>query len=873
MKAKKKEKILEEKLDICKKTFHELKNLITLLNKPLDELAFKVGQDAYLEIAQKSSKNIKNVILRALDELESNLTIKKRKVNLSRFFKSLTSMIKSLCDSQETNFQQLFRENGNEVEELEDIFIDSDPRVLEKIIFNFIYKIIQEKEENYEIKIILEKNNNEFKLLIVWGIEKAININEYVDSLKESELLKNIKDWSNSINIKSGFETRSNNKFVLWFEGLILDYEEDDYSIVHEIREIYEKSEEKKSGNKKARVLVIDDLEDIRELISDDLKGIGYNVTKKESGKDALRYLKKNDVEIIILDAMMPEMNGPQFLGEIKNDNKLKDIPVIVLSASMDKDVKLLCLDLGADLFISKPFEARELISSTKNLISLKAKEKELSNKNKELKENESYLQGILNSLGQGFMIFDKSGIVEENCSAISSVLFDEDPALRPLVDVLDLKDEERDSFSKWLKHVWKGDIPFKDLVALAPQNYERSGLFVSLEYRPIYHRVDQEKKVNKVICIATDRTNEVIVERKMALEKIRMEVIFSLMEDSEGFNDFISTTKDKLEKAIEILKERSLEKNLDTIFRQFHTMKAHFLALNVTDISNSIIEIENFVTKIKKQSNNIEEKNYLQMEVLIQTFQAQLENFLSDNMDILSFFDIGRESFKNVSIEKVKELSSIIKSKKVKTEGIEKYINDNFLNERIDSFFMKYKKKVDDIADSVGKVVNLKIKEGDFMVNREKIKGIIPTFIHLFNNAIVHGIEEQVERSYLGKVNWGTISMLFEEESYKNENCLKISVIDDGQGVDIEALRSRIVKNKILDQKKVKKLSDKKILNLLFEDGVTSKETVDQISGRGVGMGALKEEVINLKGNIDIKSEKGKGTEILIYLPVKEVA
>ena len=113
----------------------------------------------------------------------------------------------------------------------------------------------------------------------------------------------------------------------------------------------------------------------------------------------------------------------------------------------------------------------------------------------------------------------------------------------------------------------------------------------------------------------------------------------------------------------------------------------------------------------------------------------------------------------------------------------------------------------------------------------------------------------------------------LFEEESYKNENCLKISVIDDGQGVDIEALRSRIVKNKILDQKKVNKLSDKKILNLLFEDGVTSKETVDQISGRGVGMGALKEEVINLKGNIDIKSEKGKGTEILIYLPVKEVA
>ena len=135
---KTKEKILEEKLDACKKTLHELKNLITLINKPLDELAFKVGQDAYLEIAQKSSKNIKNVILRALDELESNLKIKKRKVNLSRFFNSLTSMIKSLCDSQETNFQQLFRENGNEVEELEDIFIDSDPRVLEKIIFNFI---------------------------------------------------------------------------------------------------------------------------------------------------------------------------------------------------------------------------------------------------------------------------------------------------------------------------------------------------------------------------------------------------------------------------------------------------------------------------------------------------------------------------------------------------------------------------------------------------------------------------------------------------------------------------------------------------------------------------------------------------------------
>jgi two-component system, OmpR family, alkaline phosphatase synthesis response regulator PhoP len=115
----------------------------------------------------------------------------------------------------------------------------------------------------------------------------------------------------------------------------------------------------------KEKILIVDDEKDILELISFNLEKEGYKTTTATSGEDALSLVKQNSYDLLILDLMLPGIDGFDLCRIVKSDEKL-DIPIIMLTAKSTEVDKIAGLEIGADHYLTKPFSLRELIATIK---------------------------------------------------------------------------------------------------------------------------------------------------------------------------------------------------------------------------------------------------------------------------------------------------------------------------------------------------------------------------------------------------------------------------------------------------------------------------------------------------------------------------
>jgi DNA-binding response OmpR family regulator len=116
-------------------------------------------------------------------------------------------------------------------------------------------------------------------------------------------------------------------------------------------------------------IYVVEDDEDINELLVYNLKKEGYDVKSFYSGKDALKSLDNETPDLILLDIMLPDIDGLEFCKIVKSDNQKKHIPIIMLTAKSTEIDKIVGLELGADDYITKPFSFRELLARIKAVL------------------------------------------------------------------------------------------------------------------------------------------------------------------------------------------------------------------------------------------------------------------------------------------------------------------------------------------------------------------------------------------------------------------------------------------------------------------------------------------------------------------------
>ena len=116
-------------------------------------------------------------------------------------------------------------------------------------------------------------------------------------------------------------------------------------------------------------IAVVDDEEDILELVSVNLKKSGFQVKAFADSKGFFRFLKNKKPDLIILDLMLPDIDGFEICKQLKKDNKYMNIPVIMLTAKADESDKLVGLEIGADDYITKPFSPKELVARIKAVL------------------------------------------------------------------------------------------------------------------------------------------------------------------------------------------------------------------------------------------------------------------------------------------------------------------------------------------------------------------------------------------------------------------------------------------------------------------------------------------------------------------------
>jgi two-component system sensor histidine kinase and response regulator WspE len=171
----------------------------------------------------------------------------------------------------------------------------------------------------------------------------------------------------------------------------------------------------------------------------------------------------------------------------------------------------------------------------------------------------------------------------------------------------------------------------------------------------------------------------------------------------------------------------------------------------------------------------------------------------------------------------------------------------------------------VRDLARSLGRRVKLEILGGGTRVDRDILVKLDAPLGHLLRNAVDHGVESPEARQAAGKSAEGLVRI----EAHHRAGALHIIVSDDGGGVDLEQLREAVVARHLTTREASQALSSAELLEFLFLPGFTMKTTVTDVSGRGVGLDAVRDMVRQVGGTVHVSSETGKGTRFQLQLPV----
>jgi two-component system chemotaxis sensor kinase CheA len=197
---------------------------------------------------------------------------------------------------------------------------------------------------------------------------------------------------------------------------------------------------------------------------------------------------------------------------------------------------------------------------------------------------------------------------------------------------------------------------------------------------------------------------------------------------------------------------------------------------------------------------------------------------------------------------------------------GLVESLRDTALNLRmvqIGATFTRFQRVVRDLSSELGKDVDLQISGAETELDKSVVEKISDPLTHLVRNSLDHGLETREKRVEAGKSPVGTLQL----HAYHDSGSIVIEVADDGGGLNTEKIRAKAVERGLISPTAT--LTTREVNNLIFEPGFSTADAVTNISGRGVGMDVVRQNILSLRGTIDIESELGVGTITRIRLPL----
>jgi adenylate cyclase len=412
-----------KELDAQKTSFfqnisHELRTPLTLIMNPLDAALQRDPQNDHLSVASKNARRLLRLVNQLLDfqKLRSGKrTMRRMPIELRQFVQTCGDYFRVAAESKRLKFRMMV--NGLPINEAKDtLWVQSDVDALEKILFNFLSNALKFTPYGGAIDVVLSGDAAQVRLAVkdtgpgisIEGQEKLFQVFSQVDNTTTRAFegsglgLALAKVLAEELDGTMGVDSVEGQGSTFWVEfpgcepgnatdGLPTDFEvrdwllSDDGETGAEQDEDYGYDDDDETAG--PTVLVIDDLADMRTVVSSTLRRHGYRVITASNGMQGVDLAMLNEPDIVITDWMMPKMSGPEVIAELASDDRLRSIPVVLLTAKSDEESKLIGTESGAAAFLGKPFNEQELVSTVRNLVALKAREREVDALNRMLTE------------------------------------------------------------------------------------------------------------------------------------------------------------------------------------------------------------------------------------------------------------------------------------------------------------------------------------------------------------------------------------------------------------------------------------------------------------------------------------------------------
>jgi two-component system chemotaxis sensor kinase CheA len=182
-----------------------------------------------------------------------------------------------------------------------------------------------------------------------------------------------------------------------------------------------------------------------------------------------------------------------------------------------------------------------------------------------------------------------------------------------------------------------------------------------------------------------------------------------------------------------------------------------------------------------------------------------------------------------------------------------------------IKKVFGRFPRVVRDLARSLSKEIRLELVGEETDLDKNLVEALADPLVHLVRNAVDHGIESPEDRLTVGKPREGLVILTASQQG----DHIELSIKDDGKGMNADALRAKVIEKGLMDGESAARLDRKECFNLIFMPGFSTKTEISDVSGRGVGMDVVKTRIAQMNGTVEIDSQEGVGSTIIIKVPL----
>jgi signal transduction histidine kinase len=450
-------------------------------------------------------------------------------------------------------------------------------------------------------------------------------------------------------------------------------------------------------------------------------------------------------------------------------------------------------------------------------------------------------ISNLMHNLRQAVFSIDKTTKIIAPVSKYSSTVFGDSILNKDLLSILFKDPKAKDEIIGRMKFVMKAVFGEGEAQWILSEGYLPKELNVGtpdgnkilrLSYTPL---ADHHKKIQNIMIVAEDITEVVALKESTSKKEGELSVIkaFMSMKRSE-IVPLLKDFTDKLATCARLLP--SIETNLSSriaLPRVLHTIKGNARMYYFDEIAEQVHMVENLVIEFNQ---SFEEENLPDDEqvVIIKYRISQLEAILS------YYYGVANRLLGS---------STHLESRR---------------NHSVASLCRNMGEMAQRLAEGLNKEIEFKVIGEDFDLDQLKLQIVKDALVHMIRNSIDHGIEERPIREKLGKKQKADLII----ECKREGNFASISIRDDGRGIDVDKVITKAIAMKAIKPEDVRKLSETEKLALIFLPNLSTKDSATTISGRGVGMDAVKGFADILGGLITIQTKQNMGTEFTLTFP-----